>query len=332
MAFGIMKQSVDSIQWQDYRASNKGMIVFYTSDPVSEMPIREIPEEIDSPILPEPNYENKVFGLYGCIRPKIRQAFFKSKLRYLFFLTKYAGSKEDFKDKFIITGYFRIFKTAEVQKLHLRYIKDSACIETDSCIALRADEVRFVSLLEAFMVNDEQLKSWGYNAKVNRQLRIILDSEKTSLLLEYLKSKPDQTAGYIAETKRLNPHEEPEEPEEPAEYIAIEADGSSDSVQEASAMGAQEAKEPGAPDPVESIQKIEETEVEEIKEPQPIDSQESMQKPEPAEVEQIQESQTIEAPENIQESEETKVEAIEEEPSFPIEDEKKDPPSPPETV
>ena len=35
MGFGIMKQSVESIPWQDYRASNTGMVVFYTSDPVS---------------------------------------------------------------------------------------------------------------------------------------------------------------------------------------------------------------------------------------------------------------------------------------------------------
>jgi hypothetical protein len=214
MGFGIMKQSIDSVLWQDYRASNTGMVVFYASDPISEVPVREIPEEIDSPILPEPNYENKVYGFFGCIRPKIRQAFFKSKLRYIFFLTKYAGSKEEFKDKFMITGYFRIFKTAEVQKLHLRYIKDSACLETDSCTALRADDVRFVSLQDAFIVDEERLKAWGFNAKINKQLRIVLDAEKTAEVLEYLKSKPDQTAGYIAETKRLEPHGEEEEEEE----------------------------------------------------------------------------------------------------------------------
>ena len=219
MGFGIMKQSIDSVQWQDYRASNTGMVVFYASDPVSEIPIREIPEELDSPVLPEPNYESRTYGFFGCVRPKIRQAFSKSKLRYLFFLTKYVGTKEEFKDKFMVTGYFRILKTAEVQKLHFRYIKDSACLETDSCIALRADEVRFVSLQDAFLVNEEQLKSWGFNAKVNRQARIVLDAEKTTILLDYLKSKPDQTAAYIAETKRLEPHGEAHEEEEPEEFI-----------------------------------------------------------------------------------------------------------------
>jgi hypothetical protein len=214
MGFGIMKKSVDSVSWQDYRASNTGMVVFYGSDPVSEVPIREIPEELDSAIMPEPNYENRVYGFYGCVRPKIRIAFIKSKIRYLFFLTKYAGAKEEFKDKFMITGYFRVHKTADVQKLHLRYIQESSCMDTDSCVALRADEARFVDLHDAYLVDEEMLKSWGYHAKVNKQLRIIIDTEKTTGLLDYLKSKPDNSEAYIKETKRLEPHEEIDETDE----------------------------------------------------------------------------------------------------------------------
>jgi hypothetical protein len=53
----VLHLSVENAAWQDYRASNTGMVVFYSSDPVSEIPIREIPEDIPSDILPEPNYE-----------------------------------------------------------------------------------------------------------------------------------------------------------------------------------------------------------------------------------------------------------------------------------
>jgi hypothetical protein len=219
MGLEVSKKSVDSILWQDYRAAQTGMIVNYVSDPVSEIPIREIPEEINSPVIPEPNYENRVYGFFGCIRPKIRNAFFKSKIRYIFFLTKYAGSKNEFKDKAIITGYFRIYKTADVQKLHLRYLNDASCIDADSCIALRADEAHFVALNNAYVVDDEKLKGWGYNAKINKQLRIVLDTEKTNELLEYLKSKPNQLEGYIAETKRLQPHVEGEEEQEEEEPV-----------------------------------------------------------------------------------------------------------------
>lgn len=214
MGIGITKKSIDSVQWQDYRAANTGMLVNYTSDPVSEIPIREIPEELDSAVLPEPNYETKSYGFYGCVRPKIRNAFAKSKVRYLFFLTKYAGTKEELKDKILLTGYYHIYKTAETNKFHLRYLDDCSCMDMDSCIAMRADEIKFVSVDDAFVVTDAKLKSWGYLAKVTKQLRIMLDSDQTKEILDYLKSKPDATEAYIAETKRLQPHGGEEESEE----------------------------------------------------------------------------------------------------------------------
>jgi hypothetical protein len=208
MSTGIMRKSPDGIGWQDYRASTNGMVVFYTSDPVSEMAIREIPEELSSAVTPEPNYETGTYGFYGCDKTKIRGAFAKSKVRYLFFSTKYLGSKEEFKDKILITGYYRIAKTADVQKLHLRYLDDCSCIDAASCMALRADEVHFVGLSDAYVVTEEQLKAWGYNAKVSRQLRIILSPENTDQLLGYLKEKPNKLDAYIKETKRLSPDEE----------------------------------------------------------------------------------------------------------------------------
>ena len=214
MSTGIMRKSPDSIGWQDYRASTNGMVVFYASDPVSEMAVREIPEELVSTVTPEPNYETGTYGFYGCDKTKIRGAFAKSKLRYLFFLTKYLGSKEEFKDKMLVTGYYRIAKTADVQKLHLRYLDECSCIEAATCIALRADEVHFVGLSDAFVVTEEQLKASGYNAKVSRQLRIILSPENTSRMLGYLKEKPNQLNAYIAETKRLSPEDEEEKIQE----------------------------------------------------------------------------------------------------------------------
>lgn len=222
-----MRKTPDSILWQDYRAANTGMVVFYSSDPVSEIPVREIPDDVESPALPDPNYETGTYGFYGCSRTKIRGAFAKSKVRYLFFLTKYAGTKEGFKDKMLVTGYFRISKTADVQKLHRRYLDEYSCLDSDTCIALRADEVYFVSLTDAFEVSPDQLKAWGFNAKVSKQLRIMLSAENTAQLLTLLKSKPNQLDTYIAETKRLSPHDEeeaaPEEDEQEQEEAAEKA-------------------------------------------------------------------------------------------------------------
>lgn len=217
MSYGLARKSPDSILWQDYRAANTGMIVFYASDPVSEIPIREIPEELQSSIVPDPNYETGTYGFYGCVRTKIRGAFFKSKIRYLFFLTKYAGAKEGYKDKLLITGYYRIHKTADVQKLHLRSLEEYSCIDSSSCIALRADTVHFVDLADTFEVTADQLKAWGYNAKVSKQLRIILNEENTGLLLSTLNAKENRIKIYIIETKRLEPYDETQDTEEEVE-------------------------------------------------------------------------------------------------------------------
>ena len=209
----VMKLSVESIPWQDYRASNTGMIVFYSSDPVSEIPIREIPEELPSDILPEPNYETGTYGLYGCGKSKIRTSFVKSKLRYLLFITKYSGTNVDFKDKLLITGFFRINKIADVKRQHIRYCADYSCLDEDVCYALRAEESHFVSTEDAFEVTDTILKAWEYKARITRQTRIVLDETQTMQVIEHLQSKADITAGYVAETERLWPHG-PEEEEE----------------------------------------------------------------------------------------------------------------------
>jgi hypothetical protein len=209
----VMKLSVESAPWQDYRASNTGMVVFYGSDPVSELPIREIPEELPSEILPEPNYETGTYGFYGCGKSKIRNSFAKSKIRYLLFMTKYAGTKNDFKDKILITGFYRINKTADVKRLHIRNLSDYSCLDEDVCMALRADQFRFVSVEDAFVVTDVVQKEWDYKTRITRQTRILLDEEQTRKVVEYLQSKPDGTQAYVDETKRLWPHGEDEEKE-----------------------------------------------------------------------------------------------------------------------
>ncbi len=237
MSAGMMQKSPDSILWQDYRAANTGMIVYYSSDPISEIPIREIPDDADSPVVPEPNYESGTYGFYGCSRTKIRGAFAKSKIRYMFFLTRYAGTKDGFKDKMLITGYYHIAKTADVQKLHLRYLNEYSCIDSATCIALRADKVVFVALEDAFEVSPDRLKVWGFNAKVSKQLRIMLTPESTSELLSHLNSKPNMLDSYVAETKRLSPYDEALAQDDAEEDI------SGDAAQEQS-TSAQQIKEP----------------------------------------------------------------------------------------
>ena len=214
MSNELQKVAPESIAWQDYRSSNTGMVVYYATDPISELPIREVPEELLSEILPEPNYETGTYGVYGCGKSRIRGAFAKAKNRYLLFATKYVGAKADFKDKSVITGFYRINKTADVKKLHIRFGSEYSCIDEENCIALRADEVRFVAIEDAFAITDEVMKSWEYKARITKQTRIILTEEKTMPIVDFLRSKPDITVQYIAETKRLQPHDESEHDEE----------------------------------------------------------------------------------------------------------------------
>ena len=95
---GTLTRHVDSIPWQDYRASENGMVLYYTTEPISEIPVREIPEEIPSSVSPDPHYETGTYGLYGCSRAKIRNTFVKSKTRYVFFMSRYVGTNVDIYD------------------------------------------------------------------------------------------------------------------------------------------------------------------------------------------------------------------------------------------
>jgi hypothetical protein len=211
---GMIPKHIDSQLWQGYRGAEKGMVIFYTTDSVSEMPIRDVPEEYPTVIVPEPNYESKTFGFYGCAHTKIRAAFIKSKLRYLFFMTKYAGANYEFMDQLMVTGFYRISHTTDVQKLHVRYLDECSCLSEDSCIALRADEVHFVALTDAFVLTPEVFTKWECPSRVTRQTRIVLNDANTADLLVYLRSKKNIVNDYIEETSRLQPASDAEEVDE----------------------------------------------------------------------------------------------------------------------
>ena len=206
----FMGKSAAGAAWQDYRASNTGMVIFYGSDPISELPIREVPESFPSEIPPEPNYETGTFGYFSCAQTKIRATFVKSKVRYLIFLTKYAGAIDEFKDQYLVTGYYRVAKIADVKKHHIRNCSDYSCLDENVCYALKADEVRFVTAEDAFPVSAQMLKDWGATSRITRQSRIMLNEEQTSTVLAHLKSKDDIQGLYAEETARLQPNADEE--------------------------------------------------------------------------------------------------------------------------
>ncbi len=216
---GIIPTAIESIKWQDYRGSKTGMIVYYNTDPISEIPIREIPDEFPTEILPEPNYETKTFGLYGCKHTKMRSSFAKKKIRYLFFMTRYAGTNIDRIDELMVTGFYHIKQIADVQKLHIRYLQEYVCLNEDSCISFLADKVHFVSVEDAFMITPEVLKAWGCSSRITRQSKIALDDEKTAELVAFLESKQNIVDAYSEETERLQPAYDEEEDDDDDEDI-----------------------------------------------------------------------------------------------------------------
>jgi hypothetical protein len=191
--------------WQDYRASDTGMAVYYGSDPISELPIREIPEKYPTEIESEPHYESGTFGFHTCVRLKIRTTFVKLRIRYLLFITKYAGTIESFKNKYFVTGFYRVTKTADVKRQHIRHCENYSCLDEKACHALQAEEVRFVSVEDAYPVTPQTFKEWGFSSRLTRQSRIILTEEQTATVVDYLRGKPDIRDKYVEETARLLP-------------------------------------------------------------------------------------------------------------------------------
>jgi hypothetical protein len=207
MATEVIMRAADGAAWQDYRASNTGMAILYGSDPISELPIREVPEAgRQSEVESEPNYETGTFGYFSCARTKIRSTFVKTKIRYLLFITKYAGTAEDYQGQYLVTGFYRVAKTADVKRQHIRFCSEYSCLDEKVCYALRSDECRFVAAEDAFKVTPQILKEWGFSGRLTRQSRIILTEEQTAAVVDFLRGKADIRDRYIEETARLQPN------------------------------------------------------------------------------------------------------------------------------
>lgn len=213
---GVVPVHAGSLKWQDYRGSDTGLIVYYNTDSVSELPIREIPEGIPSDVAAEPNYESATYGIYGCVQSKMRSVFVKKKFGYLFFMTKYSGTVPEFLDDLMITGYYKVKQTTDVQKLHIKHLDNYSCINDKSCVALRADVVRFVSVTDAFKITPKHLEKWGASSRITRQSKIELTADQVKEIVSFLDAKENVLDQYIEITADLTPSidEEDEESDE----------------------------------------------------------------------------------------------------------------------
>ncbi len=202
----IIPKHPKALKWQDYRGDGKGVIVYYESEAVSSLPIREAPEKWpDTEIGLDPNYETGTYGFYECSGVKKRNAFIKKKNTYLFFMTRYHGTERDYSEKLLLTGFYEINSTTDMQWLHLRYLQNYSCVGVESCTALGAGKTHFLSLDDAIEITPEMLEKWGDAKRITRQTRIFLEQEDASELKDRIEKSEDMTDEYIKESERLWP-------------------------------------------------------------------------------------------------------------------------------
>lgn len=203
MINGDIPGTVNSVKWQGYRGGDAGVIVYYESDPNSELPIRKVPVKESQSAFFDPNYETKTFGLYGCGATNLRNKFVKKKWGYVFFITKYKGTIEEFEDKLIMTGYYRIDRTADVQKLHLRHLDEYSCFDARNCHALRADEAVFLKTEDSYNLTTTSLKSFGHDKKVTKMTKIEITDEMVKKILKKFTGKENAIEEYCDLTQEL---------------------------------------------------------------------------------------------------------------------------------
>jgi len=198
------------ISWQGYRHKETGVIVYYDSCETALLPIRTNSNKKGKPADADPNYETATYGLYSCNASRHRTNFVKNKFGYVFFMTKYQGANAKFKDKMMITGYYKIGSTAEVQKFHLRNfgLEGSSCFAEKMCYALKVadgeNNIVFLSEEDSYVLTKISLAALGIDKKITKATKIELDEEKTKKLLKKFEGKENRIADYIAQTKAAN--------------------------------------------------------------------------------------------------------------------------------
>jgi len=198
--------------WQDYRGKLGGAIIYTETSHHSLVPVRDQLNENGNGVFLDPNYETGTVGLFAYNNAKDLNRAIRSKVRYLFFGTRYEGSNADYKNKYLIIGYQRIDKVKDVRSLHMQQnLQDPngslpSFLSLDVCMATWG-VMRFVSFEDAYVLTDEILHDWGYSGRVARPLRSVFKEDHAKILVEYFDSKTDQTDEYIDTIQEYNEEE-----------------------------------------------------------------------------------------------------------------------------
>ena len=161
-------------------ASDKAALYFYYSDPLSDIPVREVSHKQDPK--PDPNLETLTFGLFSTCARGMRKSIVRQGIELLFFCTSRGGVR-------VLTGYYRVGW----------YYKVPHSQPDDYMLA--AKKARFVA--PGFPLRD--LTGYLRGVQLDSQFRTFryIDGETSERLLLLLKDTPVATSQYISEIHRL---------------------------------------------------------------------------------------------------------------------------------
>lgn len=175
------------INWNIYSGKeNTGFLDIYFCDPRSKKyPIRDV-RDVKGRNKLEPHYENKTFNCFASCNQPLLRGRLNRKSSYVFFLTKYTGLINNYKNQYFITGFYKIGKTTWINDKRPRF-------------GIIASKGKFVSIDDAF----------PYDKLVNRRVlnsrweKKILSEDKVAKLLKYFEKTRDATRQYSKTTKEL---------------------------------------------------------------------------------------------------------------------------------
>ena len=161
-------------------AGDKAVLYFYYSDPLSDIPVREVSHKQDPK--PDPNLETLTFGLFSTCARGMRASIVRQRIELLFFCTNRSGIR-------VLTGYYRVgwyYKVPHSQP---------------DDYMLTAKEARFVA--PGFPMRD--LREYLHGVQLDSRFRTFryTDGETAERLLLLLKDTPDATSEYVSEIRRL---------------------------------------------------------------------------------------------------------------------------------
>ncbi len=197
-------------KWQDYRGKTEGIMIYMETSPTTDLPVRDVLNENGKGFQSEPNYETNSYAFFSCCNSKLNSSIHKSKRRYFFFATQYNGALEPFKGKFLIVGYMRVDKILEVRKRHIRQWMENKeenqspeCVDLKSCYGYYSREMHFYAPEDAFELNEEIMKGWGYKGRVAKHMKLSFSPEHSEELLAHFAAKSPKDDEYIATVDSL---------------------------------------------------------------------------------------------------------------------------------